>query len=94
MYMIDHIFPVIPIKDMINEEGETTTPFKLSTVTKPSLSHLCALFFPCVVWKDTAHVNKKALNMRHQAQKFFAVSLLEFHSIKKGILCKYQVQGR
>ena len=86
MYMIDHIFPVIPIKDMINEEGETTTPFKLSTVTKPSLSHLCALFFPCVVWKDTAHVNKKALNMRHQAQKIFLSIFVGITQHQKGYL--------
>ena len=29
------------------------------------------LFCPCVLWKATAHVETKALNMRHQAQKGF-----------------------
>ena len=49
MYNIYHIFLVIPIKDMINENGDPTTPHKLATGTKPSVSHLRVLFFPCVV---------------------------------------------
>ena len=39
MYTTDRIFPVLPIKDLINEDGDTITPFKLATSTKPSLSH-------------------------------------------------------
>ena len=45
MYTTDHIFPVLPIKDLINEDGKPTTPFKLATGTKPSVSHLRMLFF-------------------------------------------------
>ena len=71
MYTTDHIFPGILIKDMINKDGDTTTIFKLSTGTKPSVSHLCVLFWPCDVQKDTAHVGTKVLNMRHQAQNGF-----------------------
>ena len=71
MYTTDHIFPVIPIKDMINEDGDPTTPYKLATGTKPSVSHLRVLFCPFVVRKATAHFGTKALNMRHQAQKGF-----------------------
>ena len=26
MYTTDHIFPVLPIKDLINEDGDPTTP--------------------------------------------------------------------
>ena len=89
----DHIFPVLPIKDLINEYGDPTTPYKLATGTKPSVLHSCVLFFQFFVRKATAHVGIKALNMRHQEQKGFAVSSLEFHSIKKDILCTYQVQG-
>ena len=69
MYTTDHIFPVLPIKDFINEDGYPTTPHKLATVAKPSVSHLRVLFFPCVVRKATAHIKTKALNMRHQAKK-------------------------
>ena len=66
MYTTDHIFTVIPIKALINKDGDTTTPQKLA---KPSASHLSVLFCPCVVRKVRAHVEAKALNMCHQAQK-------------------------
>ena len=78
MYTTYHIFLVLPIKDLINEDGDPTTPHKLATGTKPSVSHLCVLFCPCVVYKATEHVDTKTLNMRHQAQK-------GFHSIFVGI---------
>ena len=71
MYTKDHIFPVLPIKYLISEDGDPTTPHKLATGTKPSVSNLSMIFCPCVVWKATAHIDKKALNMRHQAQKGF-----------------------
>ena len=64
-------FKVLPIKDMINKYGEPTTPFKLSTGTKPSVSQLRVLFFPCVVRKAIEHIDIKALNTFHQAQKGF-----------------------
>ena len=73
MYTTDHIFPVLPIKDLINEDGDPTTPYKLATGTKLSVSHLRVLFCPCVVRKATAHVGTRTLNMRHQAQKGFCV---------------------
>ena len=69
MYTTDHIFLVLPIKDLINEDGDPTTPHKLATGTKPSVSHLHVLFGPCVVRKATAHIETKPLNMRYQAKK-------------------------
>ena len=36
IYTTDHIFPVLQIKDLINEDGDPTTPHKLATGTKPS----------------------------------------------------------
>ena len=71
IYTTDHIFPVLPIKDLINKDGDPTTPHKLVTGTNPLVSHLRVLFCPCVLRKATAHVETKALNMRHQAQKGF-----------------------
>ena len=62
MYTTD-IFPVLPIKDLINKDGDPTTPHKLATGTKPSVSRLRVLFCQCVVRKSTAHVEKKTLNM-------------------------------
>ena len=35
MYMIDHIVPVLLIKDIINKDGDPTTPHKLAIGTKP-----------------------------------------------------------
>ena len=65
MYTVDYIFLVLTIKELINKDGNTTTPFKISTGKKPSLSHLSVLFRPCIVRKATVHDYKKALNMRH-----------------------------
>ena len=59
------------IRDLINKDGDPTTPFKLATGTKPLLSHSSVSVFPCVVQKSTAHVGKKELNTYHQAQKGF-----------------------
>ena len=71
MYTKYHIFPVLPIKDMINKDGKPTTPFKPATGMKPLVSHFRVLFCSCVVRKATAHVDKKEINMRYQAQKDF-----------------------
>ena len=86
IYTIDHIFPVLPIKDMINEDGDPTTPHKLGTGTKPSVSHLPMLFCPCVVHKATAHVETKGLNMRHQAQNGFRGIFVDIPEHQKGYL--------
>ena len=86
MYTTDHIFPVLPIKDLINEDGDPTTPYKLATGTKPSVSHLRVLFVPCVVRKATAHVETKTLNMRHQAQKWFRGIFVGIPQHQKGYL--------
>ena len=71
-------FLVLPIKDLINEDGNPTTPYKLATGVKPSMFHLRVLFCPRVVQKATAHGGTKALNIRHQAQ-------MGFHGIFVGI---------
>ena len=86
MYMTDHIFPVLPIKDLINEDGDPTTPQKLATGTKPSVSHLRVLFCPCVVRKATAHVETKTLNIHHQAQKGFCGIFMGITQHQKGYL--------
>ena len=79
IYTADHIFPVLPIKDLINEDGRSTTSFKFATETKPSVSHLCVLFCPWILQEATVYVGTKSLNMRHQAQK-------SIHGIFVGIL--------
>ena len=37
LYMADHIFLVLPIKDLINKDGEPTTPFKIETGKKQDI---------------------------------------------------------
>ena len=86
MYTTDHNLPVIPIKDMINKDGDTTMPHKLATGTKPLVSHLRVLLCPCVVWKAMAHVETKTLNMRHQAQKGFRGIFVGIPQHQKGYL--------
>ena len=84
MYTTYHIFPVLPIKDLINKDGDPTTPYKLATGTKPSVSHIRVC--PCVVRKDTAHVGTKALNVRHQVQKGFRGIFIGITQHQKGYL--------
>ena len=54
MYTPDHIFLVLPIKDLINGDGKPTTPYRIATGMKPSVSHSRVLFCPCVVQKATS----------------------------------------
>ena len=60
--------------------------FKFATGTKPSILHLRVLFCPCFVREDTAHVGKKALNIRHQAQKGFCGIFVGIPQHQKGYL--------
>ena len=86
MYTMDNIFPVIPIKDLINKDGDTTTSHKFTTGTKPSVSNLRVLFCPCVVQKSTEHVDTEALNMRTQSQKGFHGIFVGIPDHQKGYL--------
>ena len=58
MCMTYHIFPVLPIKDMINKDGNLTMPFKLATVTEPSVSRL-RVFFLHVLYGKLLHTLTK-----------------------------------
>ena len=71
MYTTHHIFTVFKIKHLINKYDESTMPQKLATGTKPSVSNIRILFFSYVVQKVTAHIDRKALNMRHWSQNGF-----------------------
>ena len=86
MYTTYHILLFLPIKDMSNKDGDPTTPYKLASGTKPSVSHLRVLFCPCVVRKYTAKVDKKALNMRHQAHTGFHGIFIGIPQHQKGYL--------
>ena len=83
--MEDNILPVLPIKDLINGDGEPNIPFKIATGTKYSISHLHVLFCPCVVQKSITHVGTKALNMCHKAQMVFCVIFIGITQHQKGV---------
>ena len=89
MYTTYHIFLVLSIKDLINEDGDPTTPYKLATGTKTSVSHLRMLFFPYVVRKDTAHIRTRTLNMPHQVQKGFRGIFVGIPQYQNYILCTW-----
>ena len=86
MYTTYHIFPVLPIKYLINEDGNPTTPHKLATRTKPPVSPLRLLSCPYNVRKATAHVETKTLNMLHQSQKGFCGIFVGIPEHQKGYL--------
>ena len=86
MYITYHIFLVLPIKGLRNKDGDPTTPHKLETGTKSSVSNLRVLFCPCFVRKSTAHIETRTLNMRHQAQKGFFGILVAIPELQKGYL--------
>ena len=86
MYTTDHIFTFLPIKYLINKDGKTTTPFKLSTGTKLSVSYLRVIYCPCFVWKATAHVGTNVLNMRHQVKKGFCGIFVGIPQHQKGYI--------
>ena len=66
-----NIFPVLPIKYLIDKDIDPTTPYKVETGMKNEISHLCLLFCLCAMQKSTAHLGKKALNICHQEQRGF-----------------------
>ena len=55
MYTADHIFPLLPNKDLINEDGQLTMKFKFVTGRKPSISlfffwFVCCTKIYCTCW--------------------------------------------
>ena len=65
IYTSNNILSVLPIKDLINEDDEPTTQFKIGIVTETSILRLGVLFCPCHVQKATAHVGTMELKMHH-----------------------------
>ena len=84
MYRIDNKFPVLPIKHLVNKDGEQTTTHKLETGNEPSVSKVHVLFYPCVLLKATSHVDTKALGMRHQSKKSFRGIFIGIPQHQKG----------
>ena len=83
---MDKIKHVTVTLNIINDDGDPTTPHKLAAGTKYSVSQLRVLFCPCVVRKVTAHVETKMLNICHQSQKEFRGIFVGIPHHQKGYL--------
>ena len=68
MYTVNNMFLLLPIKDLIDEDGDPTTPFKLTTGKKPSVLHIyifnlsmCCTEIYCTCWyKGVKHASQSA----------------------------------
>ena len=60
MYTTDHIFLVLPIKDMINKDSDPTTPYKLAT-GKNIQYYIYTCYFVRVLYGKLLHM----LGQRH-----------------------------
>ena len=69
--MTDNILPSLPIKHLVNQVDEPTTPKKLATGTKPSVSNPSVLLCPCVVQNATSHIDKKGVKCASSIIKGF-----------------------
>ena len=94
MYTTGHIYYVLPIEVLINQDGEPTTPHEISTGKKPSVSNPRVLFCPCVVQNSTSHVETNALNMCHQPQKGFRGIFILIPQHKKSASSTYLLHGK
>ena len=54
IFAAHHIIPVLPLKDLVNEQGDPVTPIELMTNKKAMIRHLRTLFCPCIIKKHTA----------------------------------------
>ena len=65
MYMTYHIFLVLPIKHLINQDGKPTMPHKMANGNKYQVSNIRVIYFPFGLRKGTAQVDGKVLSMSH-----------------------------
>ena len=95
MYTTDHIFPVMPIKHLVNWDSKPTMPHKLETGTKPSVWNLRVLFCPCVVRKATAHLYTMSLDMLHYSKDGIRDIFVGIPQHKKRVphLCTYYTEN-
>ena len=86
MYTTDHIFMVLPIKDLINKDDESTMPFKLAIGMKPSVSHL-RVFFLHVFYGKLLHTLKKGVKYASPSAKLFLQYLRRNYIALKWVSC-------
>ena len=58
MYMDDHILPILPIKDLINKDGDPTMPHKLATGTNLQC-HIYVFYFVRVLYGKLRRMSRR-----------------------------------
>ena len=86
MYITDHIFPVLPIKNLVNQYGEPTMPNKLETDKKPSVSYTLR---PC----SEAIMRKTAVSYIPYATEYHeqAGNIINFAHFEEGVQWKMNI---
>ena len=87
MYTTYHIFRVLPIKYLINKDGDLTTPFKLAKGTKTSVSHLHMLFFCICCTEIYCTCWDKGVKYASQITKGFSQYIRWNYIVSKRISC-------
>ena len=86
MYTADHISPVLPIKDSINEFRETTTPFKLATGKNFSITFMCFILSMCCT---KSYYTCWDIGVKHDSRsaKVFLQYLIQNYTASKRVSC-------
>ena len=88
MYTPHYIFPILTIEPLINQDGEPTTPHKLPTDIKYSLSNPPVLFYHVLYTKGLHLLTERRYVCVNNHKRVFGVYLLEFYT-KKGTSYMY-----
>ena len=84
--MNDHIFTVLKIKHMVNQDGELTIPQNWQIVLNLHYKKHMFVFCPCLVQKATAYNDTNPLNVCCHSQKGFCGIFVGILQNQKGYL--------
>ena len=92
MYITNHIFPILPIKNFTNQDNEHTKPHELApgNDTKPLVSNIRVLSCTSVFYKKWLHMlTERCSTCIINHKRVFGVLLLGFYYTKKGTSSTY-----
>ncbi|MGH7955157.1 MAG: hypothetical protein ACREOZ_04270, partial [Gloeomargaritales cyanobacterium] len=85
LYATDHIFPVIPWKNL-QVDGRQSTPYEMVHGHRPHLKHLRVLFCPCIVKKHMVRQHGQFIQTSHIPQRGIRGVFIGFASDQAGSL--------
>ena len=94
MYTAYYILPVLTIKEFIKKYGDPTTPFKLATDMKPSISYLRVLFFSMCYNKIYCKCWEKFIKHVSPSAKVFRGLFCWYSTESKSVFCLCTKQTR